>query len=112
MARKKSTVVNVCFSIELPYTIQQSGKWYVTSCPLLDVHSQGRTEKKALENLKEATSLFLLRCFEQGTLFEVLKECGFEPSSTMPRKSTRAKNFFDVPLPFQISESSLDACHV
>ena len=39
--------------------IQQEGKWYVSSCPELDVASQGRTVEKARRNLIEAVELFL-----------------------------------------------------
>jgi len=35
------------------------GKWYVASCPELDIASQGRTVEKALENLREAIELYL-----------------------------------------------------
>ena len=55
---------------------------FVSHCPALDVHSQGETEQEALENLFEATQLFVLSCFERGTLNQVLKESGFELSQT------------------------------
>ncbi len=67
----------VAISAKLPFQIEKKGKWYVSSCPLLDVVSQGRTEKRAKENLIEAVSLFFMSCIEKNTIDEVLRECGF-----------------------------------
>jgi predicted RNase H-like HicB family nuclease len=39
--------------------IQKEGKWYVSWCPELDIASQGETIEEAIENLKEATELYL-----------------------------------------------------
>lgn len=49
--------------IRLPYSIKERANWYLASCPILDVHSQGETPEKAKKNLKEAISLFLISCF-------------------------------------------------
>jgi len=65
------------FSARLPFVVKKRQKWYLSSCPLLDVHSQGPTREEAIDNLKEALSLFLTSCFERGTLDKVLKQCGF-----------------------------------
>lgn len=32
--------------IKLPAKIQKKGKWHVASCPILDIFTQGETEKK------------------------------------------------------------------
>ncbi len=90
-------------SARLPYAITKDGKWFVSSCPILDVHSQGRTEKKAKENLAEALFLFLVSCLERNTLEEVLKECGFTANTLLskkPKTKTIPKNVIDVPLYF------------
>jgi len=34
-------------------TVWQEGKWFVAQCLEIDVASQGITEKKAIENLRE-----------------------------------------------------------
>ncbi|MBF0103493.1 MAG: hypothetical protein HQK77_21540 [Desulfobacterales bacterium] len=61
----------------LPIKIKKRKKWFVSSCPILDVCSQGETEDHAKKNLIEALSLFLTSCYERNTLEAVLKECGF-----------------------------------
>lgn len=37
--------------IDLPIVIAKEGKWYVASCPLLDIASQGKTEAEAKKNI-------------------------------------------------------------
>jgi predicted RNase H-like HicB family nuclease len=39
--------------------IQKEDGWYVSTCPELDVASQGKTVEEAISNLKEAVELFL-----------------------------------------------------
>ena len=87
----------VTFEFQLPFKIKQDGKWYIASCPILDVHSQGTTEDKAKNNLIEALQLFFESCFKRGTLDQVLKESGFQPTRRKPRQSTAA-NTLNVPL--------------
>ena len=70
--------VTIQFNAKLPIKITERKKWFVASCPILDVHSQGETETKAKKALREALSLFFLSCFERGTLDAVLKQCGFK----------------------------------
>ena len=36
----------------LPIIINKEGKWYVASCPLLDVATQGKTEGEVRRNIK------------------------------------------------------------
>ncbi len=38
-------------------SVWQKGEWHVAQCLDVDVASQGRTKKEALENLKEAIEL-------------------------------------------------------
>jgi predicted RNase H-like HicB family nuclease len=83
---------------KLPYRLKKSGKWIVASCPSLDVHSQGKTETQAKNNLVEALALFLESCHERGMLDAVLKECGFEKVA-LPIKLSRPKSkYVEVPL--------------
>ena len=75
--------------LQLPVRIERKDKWYIASCPVLDVFSQGKTEEKAKKNLTEALSTFLISCFERGTLEAVLKQCGFKPArGSIPLIST------------------------
>jgi len=100
--------------MQLPFSIRKQGKYYLSSCPILDVHSQATTEKMAQKNLVEAVSLFLISCFERGTLDSVLKECGFRTAPVYlrgkPRKVTD-KGYIDVPIPFTISQPGPKECH-
>ena len=54
--------------------MKKKGKWLISSCNLLDVHSQGHTREQAERNLKDALATFLLSCYERGTLEVVLRE--------------------------------------
>jgi predicted RNase H-like HicB family nuclease len=108
-------VTKIEFKVTLPFKITKRSKWFLTSCPILDVHSQGPTEEIAKKNLVEAISLFLISCFERGTLDEVLKKCGFAPihGTYAPMRTTSTmgqENYISVPIPFQIE--SPPRCHV
>ncbi|HZX34167.1 MAG TPA: type II toxin-antitoxin system HicB family antitoxin [archaeon] len=39
--------------VSLPVVISTEGKWFVASCPLLDIATQGRTEKEVRENIED-----------------------------------------------------------
>ena len=106
--------VVVQFSAKLPLKITRKKKWFVASCAILDVHSQGETERKARKNLSEALSLFFISCFKRGTLDSVLKDCGFKamhPSIPHEKKSTLSKDYIHVPIPFIVQQDSRAACH-
>jgi len=107
--------ISVEFSATLPVKITKRKKWYLASCPILDVHSQGETEKKASDNLRNALSLFFISCFERGTLDTVLKDCGFEPAHPLPAYKKLnliiKKDYIDVPIPFLVSQASQTAFH-
>ncbi len=38
--------------IALPIVIAREGRWYVASCPLLDIASQGKTEDEVKRNIR------------------------------------------------------------
>ena len=104
------------FIAKLPCKLTKRKKWILASCPILDVHSQGETENKAKKNLAEALSLFLISCFEKGTLDAVLKQCGFKPiqlSATHKRPLPKAPDdFVNVPLPFVVDAMKTGhSCH-
>ena len=69
--------------------------WYVSQCPALAVCSQGGDRKEARKNLIEATELVLETCFESGTLFEVLRDCGYYLSHQQPKAKKDAANEWD-----------------
>ena len=37
----------------LPIVIAKEGKWFVASCPILDIATQGRSEKEVKSNMSE-----------------------------------------------------------
>ena len=39
--------------IPLPIITSKEGKWFVAGCPLLDIATQGKTEKEVKENMEE-----------------------------------------------------------
>lgn len=39
--------------VSLPIVIGKEGKWFVAACPLLDIATQGRTEKEVKENMRD-----------------------------------------------------------
>jgi len=73
-------IVGISIEFELPAKIRKKGAWFISSCPLLDVFSQGRTRSEAENNLVDALASFLTSCYERGTLDAVLRETGFLPS--------------------------------
>lgn len=64
----------------VPATVIQDENWFVSSCPPLDVWSQGRTKEEALANLADAVSEFFLSCYARGTLMQVFRDAGFTVS--------------------------------
>lgn len=59
------------FNVRLPVKVIKRRNWYLASCPSLDVHSQGETERKARENLREALSVFFTSCLTKKALREI-----------------------------------------
>ncbi len=39
--------------IPLPILVTKEGKWLVVSCPILDIATQGKSEKEVKENMNE-----------------------------------------------------------
>ena len=45
--------------VPLPILITRENKWFVASCPLLDIATQGKTEKEVKENMSDLISEYL-----------------------------------------------------
>ena len=104
------------FNVQLPYTVKRNGLAHVAWCPALDVYSQGPSHKKAVKNLGDALRLFLMSCYERGTLDQVLRESGFRPAAPIRRASTKraVSKGFDtlmVPLPFLVDTRRRPCLH-
>ncbi|MFO7892014.1 MAG: type II toxin-antitoxin system HicB family antitoxin [bacterium] len=109
----RKTYKQIQFNAKLPYTIKKDKNWYISSCPILDVYSQGKTKEEAKKNLKEALSLFFISCFERGTLDKVMKDCGFisgKVESKAPK--IKSENLLNIPIPFQWDKSKKIECRV
>ena len=65
--------------MEIQFTtrIFKEGRTYVAHALELDVSSCGRSEDKAVRNLKEAVRLFLEEAEKMGTLEQILEEAGY-----------------------------------
>lgn len=102
--------MKISMEFELPAKIRKKGKWFISSCPLLDVHSQGYTRDEAERNLIDALTSFLVSCYERGTLDSVLRESGVVSVAgagkargpTMPRGSKAIR----VPIPLAVRRKS------
>lgn len=88
--------------MRVPANIRKEGEWFYSSCPALDVHSQGRTEKEAIKNLIEALQLFVETCYEQGTFEQMLREQGFVPEHNSI--GIEAERMVNVPLPLIVRQ--------
>ncbi len=102
------------FNVQLPYATKRDGASHVAWCPALDVYSQGPSHRKAVSNLADALRLFLMSCYERGTLDQVLRESGFWPATPSRRASTmKAAKRVDtlmVPLPFLVDTRRKELC--
>lgn len=101
--------ISVPFTATLPIKIVKKPRWYLASCPVLDVHTQGETEKAAKQALAEALSLFFMSCYERGTLDAVLKQCGFKSDRDRfvgPAKRRPNQEWLNVPIPFVVDQTA------
>jgi predicted RNase H-like HicB family nuclease len=90
---------SVQVKFRLPAVVSKKNGWFISSCPLLDVFSQGKTKKQALDNLQDALKLFIESCFERGTLGKILKQSGFETSDARrPALPDGHQDYVNVPL--------------
>ena len=97
--------MEISIEFELPARIRKKGAWFISSCPLLDVFSQGQTREEAERNLVDALASFLTSCYERGMLDAVLRESGVVPASGLKSRKPAARNgdmAVRVPLPFEV----------
>jgi predicted RNase H-like HicB family nuclease len=45
--------------VPLPILIAKEKKWFVVSCPILDIATQGKTEKEVKENMADLINDYL-----------------------------------------------------
>ena len=97
----------VRLQLTLPFKIRKQGRWFVASCPILDVVSQGRDAEAAKNSLREALVEFFLSCLERRTLDEVLRSAGFVPSAIGDDDEDAGDDAHSitVPLPFIVADA-------
>jgi len=93
-------MATMSLSISLPVEFTTEGDVIVASCDEIGVYSQGCTGEEAKRNIVEAINLFLITCFEMGTLSDVLKDCGFRPNLGGQYCDINGREHVDVVLPF------------
>lgn len=108
--------IQITFTAKIPIQITQKTKWFVASCPALDVASQGETVEEAKKNIAEALFMFFRSCFERGTLDAVLKQCGFKSMEVQdmgigPGESLAGQEYVDVPLHLLSQFEESRQCH-
>lgn len=94
----ESHMNRVSIQAQLSAQVRKDGKFFVSSCPPLDVFSQGKTIQQALENLTEAVSAFLVSCLERKVLDDVLLDCGFRIGGTTVPIGEKSKYSINVPM--------------
>ena len=72
-----------------------SGKYWLASCPSLNIATQGETFERAEENLKEALTLFIESCLQRGTLEEVLLQAGYTKMGAQSAAQA-AESYFSI----------------
>jgi predicted RNase H-like HicB family nuclease len=92
-------------------TIKKKTTHWLSHCPVLDVYSQGSTKEEAKDNLIDALKLFLISCYERGTLDDVLKECDFSlETETDPQIEQDDSSFVKVPIYLLASDNPHSQC--
>ncbi len=65
------------YTVRLRAWFRRDGQQWIVWCSALDVMTQSRTRKGALESLREAIELWFESCIEREVLDGALKESGF-----------------------------------
>jgi predicted RNase H-like HicB family nuclease len=52
-------VLSVSVQLPFPIIITREGKWFVASCPLLDIATQGKSEAEVKENMADLINDYL-----------------------------------------------------
>ncbi|MBF0567939.1 MAG: type II toxin-antitoxin system HicB family antitoxin [Nitrospirae bacterium] len=90
---------SIDFKLPVRFKIKKS--IVISSCPVLDIVSQGGTVEEARKNIEEAALLFILTCLEDGTLDSVLKQCGFKTMKKPSGKHSQ-NDMITIPIPFTV----------
>ena len=65
------------YAVKLSLQIRRDDRDWVAWCPVIDVATQARTKRRALDGLIEAVELWFESCISRGVLGRALQESGF-----------------------------------
>jgi len=82
------------YSVRLQTWYRRDGRDWIAWAPAIQVMSQERTKKGALENLREAVEGWFESCIERGILDQALREVGF--SEVAPGEENDSPNLVQV----------------
>ena len=91
--------------------MKKKAKYWLSSCPPLDLFAQGNTPEEAKTNLETTVKLFLQSCYDRGTLEQVLKECGFALNRKSRILKSRATSTIKIPLYLLAPGRCQSECH-
>ena len=57
--QKATLLFAMTIQVPLPILITKENKWFVASCPILDIATQGKTEKEVKENMADLINDYL-----------------------------------------------------
>ena len=83
---------SVTYTAKLETWFRRDGRQWLAWCPALDIVTQARTKKKALESLREAVELWFESCIERGVLDKALAETGFSEGWIQTQEVPAAAN--------------------
>lgn len=95
------------YRVRLRAWFRRDGQQWIVWCPALDVMTQSRTKKGALESLREAIELWFESCIEREVLNGALKELGFAKaahSDAVPADADQIKVIEYIPQQLPDSE--------
>lgn len=96
--------------IELEGVLKFEDGYFISTCPALDLSSQGETEEQAKVNLEDAIALFVESCMNRGSIFQVLQNAGFAPSLTaVPAGPSSSSNVFPMSVPIPLLKQFSDS---
>jgi predicted RNase H-like HicB family nuclease len=103
----KTKVGEIRLNLPVEEAYKKRTKLWVICIPTLDLCAQGSEKAEARKNLREVSSLFFETCFENGTLFEVLKDSGLSQKSINVTATTaRDDGYIDIAIPLDFGRRS------
>lgn len=82
-------------SFTLPITIEEKDGWFIATCSVFDVVTQGETRERAKTNVEDALGFFLQSCIKRGTISRFFRSLAWSRIAarhpTSRRMRTRCK---------------------